>query len=104
MSQSVRYGKAVYLSGQVASDPSLGIKEQTLQVLRRIELLLADAGSDKKRLLSATIWIATMDDLLGLNEVWEQWVPSGCAPARATVQATLVSPFHRVEIAIVAAA
>jgi enamine deaminase RidA (YjgF/YER057c/UK114 family) len=73
-------------------------------VLAQIDRLLEEAGSDKRRLLSATIYLADMADYAAMNEVWDAWVPQGETPARATVQARLAHPAYRVEIQAVAAA
>ena len=103
MSQSVVHGNTVYLAGQVASDPSADITVQTEQVLAKIEALLAEAGSDKTRLLSAQIWLTSMGHFAQMNAVWDAWVPEGCAPARACTEARLASPDLLVEIGIIAA-
>jgi enamine deaminase RidA (YjgF/YER057c/UK114 family) len=93
----------VYLAGQVADDGHANINGQTQQVLANIDRLLAEAGSDKRRILSATIYLPDMADFPAMNAVWEAWVPPGDTPARATVQAKLASPEFRIEISVVAA-
>ena len=104
MSQAVVHGSTIYLSGQVA-DQAKGksVAEQTKDILAAIERLLAEAGSDKTKLLSATIYLADMGTFGEMNAVWEGWVPTGCAPARATVEAKLAQPAYTVEIACIAA-
>jgi len=92
-----------YLAGQVAADPNADITGQTQQVLAQIDALLAEAGSDKTRILSATIYLPDMKDFPALNAVWESWVLPGQTPARATVQANLAAPGYKVEIQVVAA-
>ncbi len=103
MSQAVIHAGTVYLSGQIADDISADIRRQTSQILKKIDALLGTAGSDKTKLLTANIWLADMADFAEMNREWEVWVPEGLAPARATVQATLFTPAHRIEIAVVAA-
>lgn len=97
-------GRLVYLAGQVAQDPTAGIGGQTGSVLQQVDRLLAEAGTDKTRILSATIYLADMSDYAAMNTVWDAWVPQGETPARATVEARLANPGYRVEIQIVAAA
>ena len=92
MSQIVIHGDTIYLAGQVADDASAGIKEQTRQVLRKVESLLAEAGSDKSKILSAQIWLASMGHFVQMNEIWDTWLPTGDAPARACIEARLASP------------
>jgi enamine deaminase RidA (YjgF/YER057c/UK114 family) len=92
-----------YLAGQVANDPKADITGQTRQVLAQIDVLLAEAGSDKTKILSATIYLPDMADFGAMNAVWESWVVAGQTPARATVQAKLAAPDYRVEIQVVAA-
>ncbi|WGF89020.1 RidA family protein [Marinivivus vitaminiproducens] len=104
MSQAVIHGSTVYLAGQVAADaPGKSVAEQTANILERIERLLAKAGTDKTKLLSTTIWITDMSTFAEMNAVWDAWVPEGCAPGRACVEAKLASPDYTVEIAVIAA-
>jgi len=102
MSQIVVHGDTVYLAGQVAADAGADITVQTQQVLEKIDTLLAEAGSDKSKILSAQIWIASMGHFAQMNEVWDAWVPSGHAPARACIEARLASPNLLVEVGIIA--
>ena len=104
MSQIVIHGDTVYLAGQVAADANADITVQTLQVLQKIDTLLAEVGSDKSKILSAQIWIASMGHFAQMNEVWDAWVAEGHAPARACIEARLASPDLLVEVGIVAAA
>ena len=103
MSQLVVYGDTIYLAGQVASDSSANIAVQTRQVLDTIDKLLAEAGSDKSRILSAQIWLANIGHYAAMNEVWDEWMPIGDAPARACIEARLAFPDLLVEIGIIAA-
>ena len=97
-------GRLVWLAGQVAEDPNADISGQTRSVLAQVDRLLDEAGSDKTKILSATIYLADMDDYAAMNAVWDAWVPHGETPARATVEARLANPAYRVEIQVVAAA
>ena len=104
MSQVVIHGNTVYTAGQVALDaPGEPVTDQTRDILKRIDSLLAQAGSDKSRLLSATIWIADMGTFGEMNAVWDAWVAPGATPARACVEAKLATPQFTVEIAVIAA-
>ncbi|MCC6868691.1 MAG: RidA family protein [Burkholderiales bacterium] len=96
--------RLVYLAGQVADDRSADMTAQTQQVLATIDGLLAEVGSDKTRIVSATIYLPDMADFPTLNAVWERWVVAGATPARATVQAALAHPDYKVEIQVVATA
>jgi enamine deaminase RidA (YjgF/YER057c/UK114 family) len=102
MSQAVIHNKTVYLAGQVAAGPSVAI--QTREILATIDALLAEANTDKSRLLSATIWLTDMATFAEMNSVWQSWVVQGEAPARATVMsAHLASVEFKIEIAVIAA-
>jgi enamine deaminase RidA (YjgF/YER057c/UK114 family) len=104
MSQIVVHNGTVYLAGQVGEDMSAGIAQQTRETLASIEQLLREAGSDKTQILSVTIYLKDIDaDFAGMNEVWDQWLPQGSAPARATVQAALCEPEILVELSVIAA-
>ncbi|MFO1379864.1 MAG: RidA family protein [Chitinivorax sp.] len=99
----VIHNGTIYLSGQVPDDASQDIGGQTRQVLDYIERWLTEAGSHRGNIVSATIYLADLADYDGMNAVWDAWLPQGCAPARATVQARLARPEWKVEIQIVAA-
>ena len=103
MSQAVIHGDTVYVAGQVAADPATDVAGQTNQVLAAIDALLAEVGTDKTRLLSANIYLADIGTFAQMNSVWDEWVPTGHTPARATVEARLASPVYKVEIQVVAA-
>lgn len=103
MSQAALYNNTVYLAGQVGN-PGETVAEQTASILAKIDKLLADAGSDKSRILSATIWLASMDDFAEMNAVWDTWVVPGHTPTRAAGESRLATPDYLVEVIIVAAA
>jgi enamine deaminase RidA (YjgF/YER057c/UK114 family) len=102
--QAVVHGDTVFVAGQVASDTSADAAGQTRQILNGIDALLAQAGSDKSKILWANVWLADMSDYGAMNGEWESWIPKGDTPARATVEAKLAMPQFKVEIACVAAA
>lgn len=103
MSRIVKHNGTIYLCGQVCADATQGIKEQTATMLDKVEALLEQAGSDKEHMLSATIYIKDMKDFAEMNEVWDNWVPEGHAPARACVEASMARDALLVEISVVAA-
>ncbi len=104
MSAGVVHGGVVYVAGQVADDTSGGVGAQTEQVLKKIDAILAEAGTDKSKLLSANIWLPDIGTFAEMNKAWDAWVSAGNTPARATVEAKLAAPQYRVEIAVIAAA
>ncbi len=103
LSEIVVHGNTVYLAGEVPDDGTLDITGQTQQVLGKIDKLLAQAGSDKSKLISAQIFLPDMKDFAAMNAVWEKWVVPGQTPARATIEAKLANPAYKVEIMCVAA-
>ncbi len=103
MAQAVEHGSTIYLAGQVAEDKQAGVGRQTEQVLAAIDRLLAECGSSKAAILSTTVYLADIADFAEMNAAWERWVDRGNPPARATVEARLVAPEYRVEIAVIAA-
>ncbi|WP_025899609.1 RidA family protein [Sneathiella glossodoripedis] len=102
MSQTVIYNGMIWLAGQVG-EPSGSVAEQTQNILDKIDSLLAEAGSDKSKILQATIWLSSMEYFAEMNEVWDKWVAKGNAPARACGEAKLATPDYKVEILITAA-
>ncbi|MBS0581659.1 MAG: RidA family protein [Proteobacteria bacterium] len=103
MSEASIHNGVVYLAGQVAEDASLDIEGQTREVLAAVDALLAQAGSDKTRILRAQIFLADIADFAGMNRAWDAWVAPGNAPARATVESRLAKPEWKVEIVVTAA-
>ena len=103
MSEASIHNGIVYLAGQVAEDPSGDTETQTRQVLAQIDALLAQAGSDKSRILRAQIYLADIAGFAAMNRAWDAWVVPGNAPSRATVEARLAAPSWKVEIVVTAA-
>ncbi len=103
MSQAVVYNQVAYLAGQVSHDKSLGVKEQTQNALAEVDRLLKSVGSDRGKLLSATVYLKTMADFADMNQIWDAWIPAGASPARACVEAKMADPGYLVEIMVIAA-
>ena len=102
MSQIVIHNDIIYLAGQVGN-PGDGVAEQTKTSLKSVESLLNEAGSDKTRILQATIWLDNMADFAEMNEIWDAWITTGTAPTRACGEAKLATPEYKVEVIVVAA-
>jgi enamine deaminase RidA (YjgF/YER057c/UK114 family) len=103
MSQIVVHGDTVYLAGVVADDGSADVGGQTRQILAKIDSYLKEAGSDKTKLLMATIWLSDIKSFDEMNKVWDAWVAQGNTPARACVESKLARPDLKVEIRVIAA-
>lgn len=104
MSRAIIHGDTVYLAGLTA-DKMTGrsVGEQTGEILGMIDVLLAEAGTDKSKLLQATIWLQDIRTVDEMNKVWDAWVIAGSAPTRACIEARLQSPAKMVEIRVTAA-
>jgi len=103
LSAAVVHGGIVYISGQVPDTLNADVATQTREILAKIDRLLAEAGSDKSRLLNVNVWLADIITFDQMNQVWEAWLLPGQAPARATVEARIANPGYRVETAAIAA-
>lgn len=103
MSRIVKHNGVIYLCGQVCTDSSQGITEQTQTMLMKVDALLEEAGSDREHILSATIYVKDMSYFSEMNAVWDSWVPQGHAPARACVTANMAREELLVEISVIAA-
>ncbi|WP_330450937.1 RidA family protein [Paracoccus marcusii] len=101
MSQAVIANGFVFLAGQVG-EPGTSVTDQTTAILNQIDALLAQAGTDKTRIVSAQIWMADMAKFAEMNAVWDAWVPQGHTPARATGESALADPDYAVEIIVTA--
>ena len=104
LADMVVHNGTIYLAGQVADDLSADVTTQAKQVLANVDRLLGEVGSDKTKILSATIYLPDMNDFAAMNAIWEAWVPAGQTPARATVQAKLAASGYKIEIQVIAAA
>ena len=93
----------VYVSGQVPDTAYADVATQTKEILVKIYALLAAAGTDKRNVVNASVWLSDISTFDDMNKPWEEWVAPGPAPARATVEARIANPKYRVEIAVVAA-
>ncbi len=102
MSEAVVHGDTIYLAGQVGN-PGGSVTQQTKDALAEVDRILALAGSNKTRILSAQIWLADMTSFAEMNTVWDAWVPQGHTPARATGESKLATPEYLVEVIVVAA-
>lgn len=103
LSDMAVYNGVAYLAGQVPDDHKLDMEGQTAQVLATIDRLLATAGTNKSRILMATVYVANMKEFDAMNRAWDAWVAPGNAPPRATVEARLANPDYKVEIVVTAA-
>jgi enamine deaminase RidA (YjgF/YER057c/UK114 family) len=103
LSQAVEHGNTVYLAGIVAKDLKKDVKGQTKEILDEIDRLLAKCGSNKSKVMTATIWVTDIRNRAPMNEVWTAWVDAKNLPARACVEAKLADPNALVEIMVVAA-
>jgi len=93
----------VYLAGQTADNLNQDAIGQTKQILAKIDKILKEAGTSKKKLLTVQIWLSDMRYFAEMNSVYDKWIPKGNTPARATVGAPLATPKHLVEIGGIAA-
>jgi enamine deaminase RidA (YjgF/YER057c/UK114 family) len=101
-SRATVHGNTVYLSGIVADDKTLPMKEQTEEVLAKIDAILARAGTDKSKVLTATVYLADIEQKDEMNEAWMEWVDLRNLPARAAIGVKL-TPGTLVEIMVTAA-
>ncbi|MGP3593295.1 RidA family protein [Vagococcus sp. WN89Y] len=101
-SDVVIHNHTLYYTG-VPENLDAGAFEQTANTLAQIDAMLARVGSDKTRILDATLFLADSADLAEMNKAWDAWVVAGHAPVRCTVQAKLMNPHYKVEIKIIAA-
>jgi len=103
LSEVAIHNGVVYLAGQIPEDTSQGIAGQTQEVLAHIDRLLAEAGSDKARILSCQIYLSDIRLIGEMNQVWDAWVAAGNTPPRATVEAQLANPDWLIEVVVTAA-
>ncbi len=103
MSGAVIHNGTVYLQGLVPEDTSADIQGQTQQVLDRIDARLAEAGTDRSKLLWTQIWLTDITERDAMNEIWTSWIDAANPPVRACVQAQLARPELRIEIMVIAA-
>lgn len=103
LSEMAIYNGVAYLAGQVPEDDSLDMYGQTQQVLAEIDKWLAQAGTDKSKILMAQVFVADMAEFDEMNRAWDEWVALDNAPPRAAVEAKLANSNWKVEIVVTAA-
>lgn len=103
ISKVVIHNETAYLSGQLPEDLNEGIEGQSKSVLSRVDHFLAEANTDKSKLLYAMIHVKHSKDAQAFNEVWNAWLPENCAPARTCVEANMVNDDVLVEVTVTAA-
>ncbi|SER53811.1 Enamine deaminase RidA, house cleaning of reactive enamine intermediates, YjgF/YER057c/UK114 family [Faunimonas pinastri] len=103
MSQAVAFNGVLHIAGQVADNRKGGLEEQTRDVLAKIDALLAEAGTDKSKLLAVNVFLPAIVDFDGMNSVYDKWIDPANPPARACTEARLADPDLRVEMTAVAA-
>lgn len=103
LSAIVKHQGTIYLAGQLTDDDSKDLTYQSNSMLEKVDNLLKEAGSDRTRILSAIIYLKTMDDYDGFNAIWNSWLPEGAAPTRTCVRADMARENILVEISIIAA-
>lgn len=103
LSRLVECGNLVFVAGTTADDKAASCKGQTEEVLRKIDKLLAEAGSSKSRILWCNVWVNDMREKEQMDAAWQAWVDPNNKPARATVESRLGSPDTKVEIMMIAA-
>lgn len=102
-SRAAVVGDMIFFAGQVGDDFSGDVAQQTLEALERIERILIELGSDKSRMVSATIWLSDMADFDAMNAVWDAWIDKANPPTRACGQVVMADPRILVEIIPIAA-
>jgi len=103
MSKIVVHNGTVYISGQTDATAD-NIKEQTQNTLKKVDDLLAQAGTSKSNILTASIWLKDINrDFKGMNDVWNAWLDPENKPVRATVEANLARDILLVEVQVTAA-
>ena len=104
LSDFIVHGDRIHFSGYVAEAAAgESVRDQTRDILAQIDESLAEAGSNKSKLIEATIWLADMASYAEMNSIWDAWVAPGRPPTRACVEAKLASPKYAVEIRVLAA-
>jgi enamine deaminase RidA (YjgF/YER057c/UK114 family) len=103
LSAAVEHNGVVYVAGMTAADRSAPVKGQTAEILKKIDATLALAGTDKSKLLSATIWLSDIRTREQMNEAWMEWVDRNNLPARASIESRLGTADCLVEIMVTCA-
>ena len=103
LSRLVEFGNLVFVAGTTADDKSGSCKAQTAEILKKIDRFLADAGTDKSRILWCNVWVSDIREKGEMDSAWQAWVDPANKPARATVESRLATPDTRVEIMMICA-
>ena len=108
-SQAIKANGFIFISGQVAFDPSTGkpieggVAEQTARVLENLKAIVEAAGSSFERAVKVCVFLKDMNDFAAMNEVYARYFPKD-PPARATVEVARLPRDFQVEIDLIALA
>jgi enamine deaminase RidA (YjgF/YER057c/UK114 family) len=103
LSRLVEFGNLVFVAGTTADNKAGSCRDQTREVLHKIDRFLSEAGTDKSRILWANVWLADIREKEEMDAAWQAWADPQNKPARATVEARLGTPDTRVEIMMICA-
>jgi|SRR5690625_4747230 len=101
MSEVVVANGIAFLAGNVATEPSGDMRQETAETLANIEATLHKIGSDKNHILSATVYLTDMKQKPAMNEAWQAFFDPAHLPGRATVEVSDLDGFI-VEIVVTA--
>lgn len=106
-SQAIALDNLLFISGQIPADPQTReiiseISEATHQVMKNLDAILSEAGSDFSKVVKATIFLKDMDDFAVVNEIYASYFTDGVYPARETVQVAKLPSNVKVEISMIA--
>lgn len=103
LARLVEFGNLVFVAGTTTDNKAASCKVQTEEVLKKIDRLLAEGGSDKSKILWCNVWLTDIREKDQMDAAWQAWVDPDNKPARATVESRLGTPDTRVEIMMIAA-
>ncbi|WP_454685012.1 RidA family protein [Ancylobacter moscoviensis] len=102
MHRAVEHNGMVFVGGTTCDDESLDMAGQTREILAKLDTYLAEAGTDKTKLLSATIFLTDLNRKPEMDAVWKAWVAPENLPARATVGVADLGGDTLIEIVVTA--
>ncbi len=108
-SQATVFQGVVYISGQIALDPTTGvlqidnITDETTQVLENLKAVVEAAGASMKTVLKCSVFVTDMENFAAINAVYSQYFPSDNPPARELVQVAALPKYVNIEISAIAA-
>jgi enamine deaminase RidA (YjgF/YER057c/UK114 family) len=102
MHRAVHHAGLVFIGGTACDDETLDMAGQAREVFAKLDRYLAEAGSDKTRMLSVTLYLTDLAQKPAMDAIWKEWLPASALPARVCIAVSDLGGDARLEASVIA--